>query len=133
MEYYGVDGKIIHDWMDKPVLLTGPHHRAHRHDINIELPKKFIDKYGEELARNILVDHLILDKIDRSYVKVKKKRQKKYGKKEQVSFRVTSFGRQKLEYEAKQQGLDLSKYIRTLLGFNNKRSLETVEGEQQNE
>jgi len=58
---YGVGGADIHQWMDEPSSLLGSHHRKHRHDPQMKIPQKFINKYGEELARNIVLDHLYLD------------------------------------------------------------------------
>ena len=59
---YGVDGYDIHSWMDEPSQIYGGGHRKFRHDPDIEIPQVFINKYGEELARNIILDHLYLDR-----------------------------------------------------------------------
>lgn len=66
---YGVDGRDLHQWIDAPVLIEGPKHRKYRHAPDIEIPKKFIDEYGSEMARNILIDHIILDKIEAGAMK----------------------------------------------------------------
>jgi len=60
-EIYGITGEDIHKWIDNPVKLFGVNHRTIRHDPNQDIPKIFIDKYGLELARNIIIDHMILD------------------------------------------------------------------------
>lgn len=61
MERYGVTGEDIHEWMDEPSLLLGPEHRGERHDPQQSLPQIFVNKYGSELARNIMLDHIFLD------------------------------------------------------------------------
>lgn len=61
LERYGVMGEDIHEWMDEPSLILGPEHRNERHDPKQEIPPIFITKYGEELARNIILDHIFLD------------------------------------------------------------------------
>ena len=54
--------------MDEPYELYGPSHRWIRHDIRKlrsdprYIPQEFVDKYGLELTRNIMVDHILLDK-----------------------------------------------------------------------
>jgi len=58
---YGVYGRDIHIWMDEPIKLYGPNHRHVRHDPNQQIPIEFILKYGLELARNIMLDHLLED------------------------------------------------------------------------
>jgi len=59
---YGVTGELVHLWMDELVSIYGPMHRNYRHDPNQKLPKFCIDEYGEELAYNIMFDHLVADK-----------------------------------------------------------------------
>lgn len=58
---YGVTGEEIHEWMDEPVKLFGPSHRKIRHDPNQKIPQKFIEIYGAELSRNIVLDHILKD------------------------------------------------------------------------
>jgi len=58
---YGVDGASIHKWMDEPWRLYGPSHRKVRHDKNQELPQALIDEHGAKLAKNIMIDHILLD------------------------------------------------------------------------
>jgi hypothetical protein len=56
-------GKRIHDWIDKPVSVLGVNHRVERHGID-SLPivvKLFGGIYGDELAKNIFLDHLVAD------------------------------------------------------------------------
>jgi len=68
-ELYGVDGAEIHRWMDEPSQLYGSSHRWTRHDLSL-IPKKFIDKYGEELAKQIMLDHILLDRKGESEIKL---------------------------------------------------------------
>ena len=58
---YGVSGSDIHAWMDAPSQIYGSSHRWTRHNAKM-IPKKFIEKYGEEQARAIIIDHIILDR-----------------------------------------------------------------------
>ena len=60
-ERYGVTGEEIHEWMDEPAKLLGSTHRKARHDPRQNLPKYLIQMYGESLAKNIMIDHLLLD------------------------------------------------------------------------
>ena len=60
LERYGVEGGDIHTWMDEPTKVYSADHRVFRHDSDW-IPKFFIDKYGEDLARNIMLDHIIYD------------------------------------------------------------------------
>lgn len=60
-DIYGVRGEEIHKWMDEPSRLYGASHRKTRHDPDQSIPKIFVEKYGEELARNIIIDHILLD------------------------------------------------------------------------
>jgi len=60
-ERYGVTGEEIHEWMDEPVKLYGPTHRKARHDPNQKLPQYLIQIYGESLAKNIMIDHILQD------------------------------------------------------------------------
>ncbi|MBU0847291.1 hypothetical protein KKH23_08935 [Patescibacteria group bacterium] len=64
-ELYGVDGAEIHTWMDEPSQLYGASHRWIRHDLSL-IPKKFIDRYGKELAKQIMLDHILLDRKDKT-------------------------------------------------------------------
>ena len=65
-ERYGVRGEDIHKWMDEPSQLFGSLHREWRHREEQVIPKVFIDKYGEDLARYIITDHLLLDQKEKS-------------------------------------------------------------------
>ncbi|MHA1973246.1 MAG: hypothetical protein ACTSW1_09645 [Candidatus Hodarchaeales archaeon] len=58
---YGVSGSDIHAWMDEPSQLYGSSHRWTRHNAKF-IPKQFIEKYGEEQARAIMIDHIMLDR-----------------------------------------------------------------------
>ena len=60
---YGVRGDDLHEWIDAPVVIDGPKHRSFRHSANCVILHMF-NKYGEKLARNILLDHLVLNKIE---------------------------------------------------------------------
>jgi len=59
---YGVEGRDVHQWMDEPVKIYGFQHRKLRHLID-KPPQFAIDKYGLILAQNIILDHLIADKL----------------------------------------------------------------------
>ena len=61
LNIYGITGHNFHVWIDEPVRITG-NHRKYRHDPNQEIPKCFVDEYGENMARNILLDHICFDK-----------------------------------------------------------------------
>ena len=64
-QMYGVKASDLHRWMDEPWEIHGKSHRQTRHNANF-IPKKFIDKYGKELAQVIMEDHILLD--NREYV-----------------------------------------------------------------
>jgi len=61
LQKYGIDGKDIHDWMDEPSYVYREKHRHFRHNLKQEIPICFINKYGKELSRNVILDHIILD------------------------------------------------------------------------
>jgi len=63
LKRYGVEGRDIHTWIDEPSKLYGASHREVRHDTEArEMVKKiFGEKYGENLAENIFLDHMLLD------------------------------------------------------------------------
>lgn len=61
LETYGVCAEDLHEWIDFPVTLFGPGHRDIRHNLKF-IPQGFIDKYGKEMCKNIILDHLVLDK-----------------------------------------------------------------------
>lgn len=69
MKLYGVRADDIHTWMDAPSAIYGSSHRWTRHDLGL-VPKKFLDKYGEELAKQIMLDHILLDRKDDPRVKL---------------------------------------------------------------
>lgn len=58
---YDVSGESIHKWMDEPAKLMGSAHRLVRHNTRQILPKYLIDEYGEDLAYNIMLDHILED------------------------------------------------------------------------
>jgi hypothetical protein len=58
---YGVRGEDIHTLMNEPSILWGLKHKHNRHIPNQSIPNSFIEKYGETLAKNIMIDHIILD------------------------------------------------------------------------
>ena len=64
LNLYGVRGEDIHRWMDEPSQLYGSSHRWVRHDKYQEVPESFIKKYGETLARDIMMDHILADQIE---------------------------------------------------------------------
>jgi len=53
--------------MDEPSRLYGPSHRWSRHDPKF-IPWFAIEKYGEELARAIMEDHVILDREESRHI-----------------------------------------------------------------
>lgn len=61
LSLYGVRGEDVHRWMDEPSQLYGSSHRWVRHDKYQEVPESFIEIYGEDLARNIMLDHILAD------------------------------------------------------------------------
>jgi hypothetical protein len=65
---YGVRGDDIHTWMDEPSYILGRSHRDERHDPRRDLPiviQMFGDEYGDDVARQIFLDHIYLDKQER--------------------------------------------------------------------
>ncbi len=60
-QLYGVRAEEIHSWMDEPSQIYGSSHRWTRHDLAL-IPQKFIKEYGLELARQIMLDHILLDR-----------------------------------------------------------------------
>jgi len=69
MMRYGVTGDIIHTWMDEPVKIYGWSHRKYRHDCKMKIPMFLVRQYGEDLARNVVIDHLLADKEEENPVK----------------------------------------------------------------
>ena len=63
LKRYGVEGRDIHEWLDKPSRKYGGAHRQFRHDTEtIRLVGGiFGKKYGKSLAENIALDHIMLD------------------------------------------------------------------------
>lgn len=61
LERYGVDGASIHKWMDEPVKVQGPNHRQFRHTPSQKIPQFLVEEYGHSLARDIMIDHILLD------------------------------------------------------------------------
>jgi hypothetical protein len=61
LEIYGFRAEDIHTWMDAPSQIYGSSHRWTRHDLAL-IPRKFINEYGEELTRQIMLDHILLDR-----------------------------------------------------------------------
>ena len=64
MSKYGVTGEDIHIWMDEPGMIYGSSHTNERHDPDQIIPYEFVMKYGEELARDIIHDHLYLHELE---------------------------------------------------------------------
>ena len=60
---YGVRGEDIHTFIDEPAVLFAGKHRDFRHDNETVklVGQMFKAKYGEELAMNIALDHIIAD------------------------------------------------------------------------
>jgi hypothetical protein len=71
---YGVRGDDIHTWMDKPSYVMGPSHRDERHSPKRDLPiviQLFGNEYGNDVARQIFLDHIILDAQERASSRAK--------------------------------------------------------------
>jgi hypothetical protein len=63
LKRYNVSGNDIHAWIDEPSRLYGTSHRKVRHgleDLKIAI-KIFGEKYGDDVVRNIYLDHIFLD------------------------------------------------------------------------
>jgi hypothetical protein len=60
----GISGIDIHEWMDEP---SQQHHKGRhrilRHTPDTEVPERFIKKYGEELTKKIILNHIKLDNM----------------------------------------------------------------------
>jgi len=63
LKRYGVRGDEIHTWIDEPSQFFAGSHRQFRHDFETinEAVKVFGIKYGDEMVRNIVLDHWKLD------------------------------------------------------------------------
>jgi len=63
LQRYKVEGRDIHSWIDNPSRKYAGSHRQFRHDTEtIKLVGQLFGKnYGEELARNIALDHIMAD------------------------------------------------------------------------
>jgi hypothetical protein len=68
LKRYGTRGDDIHHWIDEPSQVLGGAHRTERHDISsLELAiQMFGEKYGDNIVRNIFLDHLYLDSKTKS-------------------------------------------------------------------
>ncbi len=64
-EFYGVEASDLHKWLDAPVTILGSGHRKYRHSNSVldNIPKKFVEKYGYQLCKDIIIDHLSLEKL----------------------------------------------------------------------
>jgi hypothetical protein len=69
---YGVTGEDIHIWMDEPGKIYGSSHASDRHDRDQIIPHEFVMKYGEELARDIIQDHLYLHQLEKQIESIEK-------------------------------------------------------------
>lgn len=66
---YGVRGDDIHTWMDEPSLIMGYSHREERHNPVRDAPmiiRIFGAEYGDDLAKQIFLDHIYLDTKERA-------------------------------------------------------------------
>lgn len=63
LDLYGVDCAELHKWMDEPWQLFGCSHRKVRHSPTQSIPEKLIEMYGAEIARNAMLDHIMLDNM----------------------------------------------------------------------
>jgi hypothetical protein len=78
---YGVRGDDIHSWMDEPSRILGRSHRGERHDPVRDLPivlRVFGEEYGEDVARQIFLDHLYLDNKERERTKIQNEPESSY-------------------------------------------------------
>ena len=62
-EKYGVYASDLHSWMDKPSEWAGSLHRFYRHDPG-NPPRWAVEKYGYDLASDLIQDHLQLDRYE---------------------------------------------------------------------
>lgn len=69
LEKLGVNASDLHTWMDEPVKWAGYLHRFYRHDPN-KPPKWAIEKYGSQLTKQIMQDHVSLDEYEDYNVKL---------------------------------------------------------------
>ena len=60
---YGVEGREIHQWLDAPSRKYTGSHRQFRHDTEtIKLAGRiFRENFGQQMAENIALDHIMLD------------------------------------------------------------------------
>lgn len=60
---YGLYAEDLHQWMDEPSRLYGPSHRWVRHQNNDvrNPPQIYVDEYGLERTRDVMMDHILLD------------------------------------------------------------------------
>lgn len=77
---YGIEGRDIHQWLDKPSRKYTRGHRQFRHDTEtIKLVGEiFGQKYGREMAENITLDHITLDHKEEIKQRKEEKQQQKY-------------------------------------------------------
>ncbi|MGD6852476.1 MAG: hypothetical protein ACQCN6_10505 [Candidatus Bathyarchaeia archaeon] len=63
LENYGIDGKEIHIWIDEPCKIYGSSHRQVRHNVEgiKDAVRIFGAKYGEEIVKKVMIDHILLD------------------------------------------------------------------------
>ena len=80
LKRYGVEGRDIHEWLDKPSRKHAGVHRQFRHDTKtIKLVGNvFGEKYGREMAENIALDHIMLDHKEEIERRKEEKRQQIY-------------------------------------------------------
>ena len=62
-EKLGVSAYDLHNWMDEPSSWAGYLHRFYRHDPN-KPPKWAVEKYGLELTKKVMQEHLELDECE---------------------------------------------------------------------
>ena len=80
LKRYGVEGRDIHKWLDKPSRKYTGSHREFRHDSDaIRLVGNlFGEKYGRTLAENIALDHIMLDHEEDIQKRARKKESEKW-------------------------------------------------------
>lgn len=77
---YGLHAEDLHRWMDEPHKLYGSSHRwvRHQNDDVKNPPKWAIDKYGLERTRDVMMDHILLDRDTTERGRVERERAYEY-------------------------------------------------------
>lgn len=99
LKLYRVEGKEIHRWLDEPSRHYGGIHRGFRHDEKtiILAGKVFGKNYGEAMAQNIALTHIMADHEE----SIKKRNEKKGV----VLSEIKAYEEEKPKYEKKKKEL----------------------------